>query len=183
MSENIITQITLDCLLNKEVYEKMQHFKKQKNVNKKDKKFYRKRILNLTRELLLKKDDDYSEINPDIKFGFDNYIKTCIQYFKIIDNNDIIQEQYKDFNAELDCLQHATMNQNITDNAYDKEKDKLFMRSIKMPNYLEKFVKITTTKKPEEIILPKIKEIDLKEPTLRMKGIQGIPKKENITIN
>jgi len=157
----------------------MQHLRKQRNVNKKDKKFYRKRILNLTRELLLKKDDDYSEINPDIKFSFDNYIKTCIQYFKIIDNNDILQAEYKEFNAEFDCLQDVDMNQPVTNNTYDKEKDKLFMRSIKMPNYLEKFVKITTTKKPEEIILPKIKEIDLQEPNLRNKGIQ---KKENITI-
>jgi hypothetical protein len=179
MSENIITQITLDCLINKEVYEKMQHLRKQRNVNKKDKKFYRKRILNLTRELLLKKDDDYSEINPDIKFSFDNYIKTCIQYFKIIDNNDILQSEYKEFNAEFDSLQDVNMNQNVSDNTYDKEKDKLFMRSIKMPNYLEKFVKITSTKKPEEIILPKIKEIDLQEPNLRNKGIQ---KKENINI-
>jgi hypothetical protein len=177
MSENIITQITLDCLINKDIYEKMQHLKKDKNVNKKDKKFYRKRILNLTRELLLKKDDDYSEINPDIKYSFDNYIKTCIQYFKIIDNNDIIQEEYKDFSQGFDIQCHD--NTDVGNNNYDKEKDKLFMRSIKMPNGLEKFVKITTTKKPEEIILPKIKEIDLQEPNLRNKGIQ---KKENITI-
>jgi hypothetical protein len=176
MSENIIHQITLDCLINKEVYEKMQHLKREKNVNRKDKKFYRKRILNLTRELLLKKDDDYSEINPDIKFAFDNYVKTCIQYFKIIDNNDIIQEEYKDFNIELE--NHCDLNMNALNN-YDKEQDKLFMRSIKMPNYLEQFVKITMTKKPEEIILPKIKEIDLQEPNLRNKGIQ---KKENIII-
>jgi hypothetical protein len=176
MSENIIHQITLDCLINKEVYEKMQHLKREKNVNRKDKKFYRKRILNLTRELLLKKDDDYSEINPDIKFAFDNYVKTCIQYFKIIDNNDIIQEEYKDFNIELENHCHLNMN---APNNYDKEQDKLFMRSIKMPNYLEQFVKITMTKKPEEIILPKIKEIDLQEPNLRNKGIQ---KKENIII-
>jgi hypothetical protein len=189
MSENIIHQITLDCLINKEIYEKMQqHFKQTKNINKKDKKFYRKRILNLTRELLLKKDDNYNEINPDIKFSFDNYVKTCIQYFKIIDNNDIIQEQYKDYDAELEIDVDLNANSNNNNNNYDKEKDKLFMRSIKMPNGLEKFVKITTTKKPEEIILPKIKEIDLKEPTLRMKGIQsiqsiqGIPKKENIII-
>jgi len=179
MSENIITQITLDCLINKEVYEKMHMFKKQKIGNKKDKKFYRKRILNLTRELLLKKDDDYSEINPDIKYSFDNYIKTCIHYFKIIDNNDIIQEEYKDFKSggDIQCDNNTYM-ENMN-NTYDNEKDKLFMRSVKIPNGLEKFVKITTTKKPEEIILPKIKEIDLQEPNLRNKGIQ---KKENITI-
>jgi len=175
MTENIINQITLDCLINKEVYEKMQdNFKKPKIVNKQDKKFYRRRILNLTKELLLKKDDNYNEINPDIKFSFDNYIKTCVQYFKIIDNNDIIQEEYKDFNAEIE--NNFELNEN--DN-YDNEKDKLFMRSVKIPNGLEKFVKIITTKKQEEIILPKIKEINLQEPNLRNKGIQ---KKENINI-
>lgn len=178
MSEELINQITLDCLINKEVYEKMHVFKKQRIVNKKDKKFYRKRILNLTRELLLKKDDDYSEINPDIKYSFDNYIKTCIHYFKIIDNNDIIQEEYKDFKAGSD-IQYDNLHMENMNNTYDNEKDKLFMRSIKIPNGLEKFVKITTTKKEEEIILPKIKEIDLQEPNLRNKGIQ---KKENITI-
>ena len=179
MSENLINQITLDCLINKEVYEKMHAFKKQKIVNKKDKKFYRKRILNLTRELLLKKDDDYSEINPDIKYSFENYTKTCIHYFKIIDNNDIIQEEYKDFKSGFDI--HCDDNTYIENlnNTYDNEKDKLFMRTVKIPNGLEKFVKITTTKIPEEIILPKIKEIDLQEPNLRNKGIQ---KKENITI-
>ena len=181
MTEDIIHQITLDCLINKEVYEKMHMFKKQRIVNKKDKKFYRKRLLNLTRELLLKKDDDYGEINPDIKYSFDNYIKTCIHYFKIIDNNDIIQEEYKDFKSGPDILyDNNTYMENMDNtNTYDNEKDKLFMRTVKIPNGLEKFVKITTTKKPEEIILPKIKEIDLQEPNLRNKGIQ---KKENILI-
>ena len=181
MTEDIIHQITLDCLINKEVYEKMHMFKKQRIVNKKDKKFYRKRLLNLTRELLLKKDDDYGEINPDIKYSFDNYIKTCIHYFKIIDNNDIIQEEYKDFKSGADIqYDNNTYMENMDNtNTYDNEKDKLFMRTVKIPNGLEKFVKITTTKKPEEIILPKIKEIDLQEPNLRNKGIQ---KKENILI-
>jgi hypothetical protein len=170
MSEDLINQITLDCLINKEVYEKMHEFKKQKIVNK--------RILNLTRELLLKKDDDYSEINPDIKISFDNYIKTCIQYFKIIDNNDILQEEYKIFNAnnDNDCDNSIA---DINNNKYDNEKDRLFMRSIKIPNALEKLVKVKMTKAPDEIILPKIKEIDLQEPNLRNKGIQ---KKENINI-
>jgi len=179
MTENIINQITLDCLINKEVYEKMHAFKKQKIVNKKDKKFYRKRILNLTKELLLKKDDDYSEINPDIKYSFDNYIKTCIHYFKIIDNNDIIQEEYKDFKPCFNIQYDDNTYIENMNNTYDNEKDKLFMRTVKIPNGLEKLVKITTTKKPEEIIFPKIKEIDLQEPNLRNKGIQ---KKENIAI-
>jgi hypothetical protein len=51
------------------------------------------------------------------------------------------------------------------------------MRSIKIdtPN-LDKYVKKTTTKKKEEIILPKQKEIDLTNPELKNKGL----KKKNI---
>jgi len=186
MSEELINQITLDCLVNKEVYIKMQKQNTTNNANKKDKKFYRKRILNLTRELLLKKQDDYNEINPDIKSSFDHFVKTCSHYFKVIDKNDILQEDFKDFDEQTqvntsttnDLLSNSEFNNNNSD--YNSEKDnKLFMRSVKVKSGLENFVTIKSTKKEDEIILPKIKDINLEEPTLRNKGII---KKENITI-
>jgi hypothetical protein len=181
MSEELINQITLDCLVDKEVFTKMHEVKKQKMVNKRDKKFYRKRILNLTKELLIQKEDNYNEINPDIKNSFDNYIRTCIQYFKVIDNNDILQEEYKILNMEKqDEKNNSSIDIAMHENTYDNEKDRLFMRSVKMKHNLDNFVKITTTKKPEEIILPKLKEINLQDPILRIKGIR---KKENIDIN
>jgi hypothetical protein len=185
MSEDLIHQITLDCLINKDVYAKMQNINKTRNINKKEKKFYRKRILNLSKDLLLKKDNDYDEINPDIKSSFDNFIKTCIHYFKIIDRNDILQEDFKNFDEKI---QIDTLNPNdlfmggdlINNNNYNSETDnKLFMRSIKIRNGLENFVTIKSTKKQDEIILPKIKDINLEEPTLRNKGII---KKDNINI-
>jgi hypothetical protein len=149
------------------------------SINKKEKKFYRKRVLNLTRELLLKKDTSYNEINPDIKNSFDNFVKTCIHYFKIIDKNDIIQEEYNHFDDDHDDNDN-TCNDTTTSNVYNSENDnKLFMRSIKFKNGLENFVTIKSFKKPDEMILPKIKDINLEEPTLRNKGII---KKENITI-
>ena len=175
MSEDLVHQITVDCLINKEVYLKMQKSNLIHSVNKKEKKFYRKRVLNLTRELLLKKQDDYNEINPDIKNSFDNFVKTCIHYFKTIDRNDIIQEDFKNFEDDGDGCSDAT-----NSNGYNSENDnKLFMRSIKIKNGLENFVTIKSFKKPDEMILPKIKDINLEEPTLRNKGII---KKENITI-
>jgi len=181
MYEDLVHQITVDCLINKEVYLKMQKSNLIHSVNKKEKKFYRKRVLNLTRELLLKKDTSYNEINPDIKNSFDNFVKTCIHYFKTIDRNDIIQEDFKNFDDDDD---HDNDNEKCTDttnsNGYNSENDnKLFMRSIKIKNGLENFVTIKSFKKPDEMILPKIKDINLEEPTLRNKGII---KKENITI-
>ena len=185
MSEDLIHQITLDCLVNKEIYIKMQKQDTINKTNKKYKKFYRKRILNLTRELLLKKHDDYNEINPDIKSSFDLFVKTCIHYFKIVDMNDILQEDFKNFDeqAQSDTLKPNELVMSgdlINNNNYDSEIDnKLFMRSIKIRNGLENFVTIKSTKKQDEIILPKIKDINLEEPTLRNKGII---KKDNINI-
>ena len=156
-------------------------------INKKDKKFYRKRILNLTRELLLsdKHNENQGEneienepiIPPDLLYAFNNYVKSCINNFKTIDKNDIIQEEYKAINAsknesyleiELKELEDKTL-----------EDNKLFMRSIKTKNYLDDFVKYKYIKKEEDMILPKMKDINLKEPNLRNKGIK---KKENIPI-
>jgi hypothetical protein len=52
------------------------------------------------------------------------------------------------------------------------------MRSFKITKpSLDNFVKIKYTKKPSEIVLPKQKDINLKDPDLRNKGIR---KKKNI---
>ena len=180
MYEDLVHQITVDCLINKEVYLKMQKSSLMHSINKKEKRFYRKRVLNLTRELLLKKDTSYNEINPDIKNSFDNFVKTCIHYFKTIDRNDIIQEEYNHFDDDPDNDDNEKCSDTTNLNDYNNENDnKLFMRSVKMKSGLENFVTIKSTKKEDEIILPKIKDINLEEPTLRNKGII---KKENITI-
>ena len=187
MSDKLVHQITLDCLINKEIFNKQKSIEKKMKINKKDKKFYRKRILNLTRELLLsdKHIENQGEneienepiIPPDLLYAFNNYVKTCINNFKTIDKNDIIQEEYKAINAsknesyleiELKELEDKTL-----------EDNKLFMRSIKTKNYLDDFVKYKYIKKEEDMILPKMKDINLKEPNLRNKGIK---KKENIPI-
>lgn len=42
MSEDLIHQITLDCLVNKDVYAKMQNINKTRNINKKEKNFTEK---------------------------------------------------------------------------------------------------------------------------------------------
>ena len=52
MSTEYINQVTLECLMNKDTYKKYVATKKKSVVNKKDQKFYRRRILSLTKELL-----------------------------------------------------------------------------------------------------------------------------------
>lgn len=194
MSENIIHQITLDCLINREIYEKHKNAEKNLKINKKDKKFYRRRILNLTRELLLtKKDNNINNINniddvlettvtPDLLLTFNAYVKACIHNFKTIDKNDIIQEDYKNMilleeniSNNISTLENNVQNTTNNDNM-------LFMRSIKTKPSLDNFVKYTSKRQEEQIILPKIREINLEEPTLRNKGIKKKEKENNINI-
>ena len=187
MTENIVHQITLECLINKDKYEKQTSKEKSLKINKKDKKFYRRRVLNLTRELLLSKKDGTETsdvtnvmetvVTPDLLNAFDNYLKACIHNFKIIDKNDIIQEDYKDMNF-LDLPE--TLENEIQNNS--NENNKLIMRTIKEKSNLDNFVKIKYQKPQEDIIIPKIREINLNDPNLRNKGIKKKEKENNINI-
>ena len=181
MINNKLSDIDLEYLINKELYGKSIDSKMQPHINinnKKDKKFYKKRIYDLTKQLL--SNEQPPTLFPDVQNTFDNYIKSCISYFKVIDTSDIIQEDYDDL---LGPINNATSVDNVADadnmNNID-EINKLMMRSIKImePNALEKLVKRTITKKEVEPIIPQQKDINLKDPILKNKGIR---KKKNIT--
>jgi len=184
LPDNKLSDIDLEYLINKELYgksigSKMQpHVKSNNKKDKKDKKFYKKRIYDLTKQLL--SNEQPSTLFPDVRNTFDNYIKTCISYFKVIDTSDIIQEDYNDL---LGPINNATSLDNVdgVDNMdHIDEINKLMMRSIKImePNALEKLVKRTIIKKEIEPIIPQQKDINLKDPILKNKGIR---KKKNIT--
>jgi len=185
MINNIVDQITLDCLTNKYFLKKKQLAQERIIIDKKEKKFYRKRILNLTRDLLLKKHECPESNNNEISSSFDNYVKICINYFKALDNNDIIQKELKYIeNNETDILNELNLNNNTNtndniNNYNTEEENKLMMRTLKVKNPLNNFIKKTIINK-KEIILPKEKDINLSDPNLRNKGIR---KKKNISIN
>ena len=185
MSDNLISEITIGYLMNKDQYAKYIMNKSNNgssstsNSIRKDKKFYKKRIYDLTKQLI--NNEKPEGIYSGIIDTFELYTKICIEYFKTLDKTDIIQKDYNGLitdvssNAEvhIDSLQNA---QNI------EEANKLMMRLVKItePNSLEKLVKRTIIKnvdaKPN--IPPKQKEINLKDPILKNKGIR---KKKNIT--
>jgi hypothetical protein len=177
MSEAFVNQVTLDCLLNKEMFSK--HIKTQKSIsiNKEERRFYKKRIFNLFKQIISK--EEPTDLLPDVKYAYDNFINSTIHYFKTIDNNDFCQEEYKD----LDETTHGVPDIPIfVDDIKEEDANKLLMRSIKVntTNNLDNFIKKkkTTTNCQEEIILPIQKVCKLDDPELKNKGIC---KKKNIT--
>ena len=179
MSTEYVKQVTLECLMNKDSYKKYVATKKKSVVNKKDQKFYRRRILSLTKELLYPEEVAEKPANattmndPNVMGLFQIYSKACIEYFKTLDKNDIIQEDYSTLTTEP-----AEMS--VEDIKTQAEIDQLFMRSVhvKEAKTLDKFVKRSTTAPKEDPILPKQKDINLRDPALKNKGIR---KKKNIT--
>lgn len=97
MSEDWINQITLNCLMNKQQYDKYLSSKINKQNNIDNKKIYSQRIIDLTKQLLEEEIINEDNASPDVNYAFENYIKTCIHYFKLNDNNQLLQEQYKEF--------------------------------------------------------------------------------------
>lgn len=175
MSQAYVNQLTLDCLLNKEMINKHIKNKQSKNENKEEIKFYRKRTYNLFKEIVNGNTPD--DLLPDVKYAYDNFVNASINYFKTKDRNDIIQSEYKDF-VEI----HTEMVTDISSNTYSNEDvDKLLMRSIKInTNTLDKYVIRTKTKPKNEIIMPTQKEINLTDPEFKNKDIKNLTKKNNI---
>ena len=187
MSQAFVDQVTLDCLLNKSLFNTQVKNKKAQSVNKEDKKFYKKRIYNLFKEMLINKAEP-EDLLPDVKYTYDNFINASINYFKTIDNNDLLQEEYKTLDEA--ALENINAIPELGDDIAVEEADKLMMRSIKIKTpSLDKYVKRKSTKPEEKMILPKQKEVNLMDPELKVKGIQSNSnnsnniniKKKNIT--
>jgi hypothetical protein len=198
MSEAFVNQVTLDCLLNKHQYEKYISKKVSKEVDKKDKIFYKKRIIGLTKDLL-STEEEIPGLLPDVKYSFDNFIKACVHSFKVMDNNDIIQSEYENIkkieenelceanktkdadNVNADTANDDKTNdsanaENIdeTENNVHKTADSILVRSnIRIINTsLDSFIKVKMPQMNDDIILPKQKEINLNNPSLKNKGLK-----------
>jgi hypothetical protein len=167
ISMNEIDNITLNCFANKQQYE---HVMKKNDFHKDkqfllDKKFYKKRVIDLTKKLFRNDVDDLQLYNT-----FDSYTKSCINYLKFLDKTDIIQEKYSyiiDYSktsGELDDYDISTNNM-----LFAKEEE------VKKIN-LDTFV-IKKNSKPKSKILPKKEDVNIKTKEHKTKGIK---KKKNI---
>ena len=159
---------------------------KPKNTvyRQKDKKFYKKRILNIIKILLNDIEDPDIDKNsyqlfPDIKKSFDVFIKTSIDYFKSKDKCDIIQSDYNNLdigivptsNSESKNYDITTNNNTNNKTNNNNEINSLMMRKIiKKKNSMDSFVKRVATQQVTTII-PQKKKINLHDPELKTKGL------------
>jgi hypothetical protein len=132
MSQAFVDQVTLDYLLNKEMYNSHVNNKKAAQVNKEERKLYKKRVYNLFKEIITC--DEPIDLLPDVKYAYNNFFNACIHYLKAKDTNDLVQSEYKDyiFNEENEIITDVSLNE-INQQENCLEADKMMLRSIKMP--------------------------------------------------
>lgn len=166
-NEEYINKITLEYLLNPNMLIKNNQSLLDTKLDK-DIKFYRKRICQLTKDMIK---GNYP--NNDLQIIFQKYASELIYYFKQQDTKDIYQQEYldlslnniKDTNAELEHDIESINNMLINST------------NGSVPN-LENFVKKISVNTSENHIIPQKKNINIKDPKLRVKGVKTISSKE-----
>ncbi len=132
-------------------------------MNKKERKFYRKRLLALNRELL----KGTAEVEKSLQKAHDGFVRAAIHHFKMVDKKDILQKDYPPDEEEED---------GPADMDFDMmEANASIMRTVEPHPTLDNFVTTKTVKMDTGPPPPKRREINLKSEELRTKGVK--PKK------
>jgi hypothetical protein len=169
-----INYITLEIMANSDTYNK---YLKRNNLEhdtvlKGDKRFYRKRIAAMAKDILNNNVNNNSDspINDVIINAFNTFARLCISHFKFKDTMDNIQGDYKDMNLVNTSTGEASVD---TINGWSMdEANKLFMKQVdKKVITMDNFV--TKTSPPQdEMIIPKTKDLNLKDPKYKKKDIK-----------
>jgi hypothetical protein len=136
---------------------------------KEDILFYRKRILQTTKELLRD-----NSINSNVDNSFYQYAQELIKYYKFIDKKDIIQEEYKNLKEKP--------KKEVNTNFKLSENNKIMSRETKkhIKTIKDCIPIVVRTKKKKKRTYPKKKEIDIKDPRFRIKGLEKEKSKQFI---
>ena len=152
ISMNPIDNITLTLFANKSQYEHVIKKKELFNNNEfsLDKKFYKKRVIDLTKKLFRNGIDDLQLYD-----NFNCYIKSCINHLKFIDKKDIIQDKYNSM-MDMSCnTDDDNDNDDDDDEKYDINNCDILLTKNKVKQInLDTFV-IKKKQKENIKILPK----------------------------
>ena len=143
MSDEFVNRITLECLLNKEMYSsQIIPKKKESTLSKAEKKKYRKQIYKLLRDIMEGSPPD--NLFLDVKSTCDTFVGSAINYFNVLDKSAMLQAEYNDMsNNEMSNNTDCSIN-----DVSDYNSSLLPVRSIKMDvPTLDKYITRTSVKK------------------------------------
>jgi hypothetical protein len=189
---NDIDALTLEYFSNYGLYNKCLNKLDTEKFKISDKKFYKKRIINATKNMVKGEFE-----NDGLREIFNKYVFSLITHFKKMDTHEIIQKKYQDVSNcdgsyNIDISNNSELDDVTNENEIDISCNSITnLASMLNPNellYKKNESKILTmdnfvNKKTKQNIkqpIPLKKNINLREPEFKTKGIQKKQKKENI---
>jgi hypothetical protein len=190
-SLNMIDDVTLAYMVNTTQYEK---YLKKNNMDydsgfKRDIRFYRKRIISLTKDLF--KEQIENDKNQNVLVGaFNMYMRACISYLKFSDQSETIQKCYVCLGLDITDADDDNQNQNnenINQKCICKNKNENDLFELNKANDLcfkpKEVKKITldnyiirkNVKRSEPIIYPQQFTFNPRDPAFKHKGLKPKP--------
>jgi hypothetical protein len=179
---NTINDVTLEFMVNTSQYEK---YLKKNNIDhnsgfKRDIRFYRKRIISLTKELFKNQNetDKNERVDVTVMGAFNIYMRACISYLKFSDQSETIQKCYV-------CLGITDGHENIKNQkcvCKNKNESELFelnkanelcfkpkeVKKITLDNYVIR----KNVKKSEPVVYPQQFTFNPRDPEFKHKGLK-----------
>jgi hypothetical protein len=161
--------IDLLYLTNPAIFQKYNKtlIKKKKNVEEID--FYKKRIFQLTKDLLRKK-----SINTLVDDSFENFVNICIDYLKFKDKRDIYQKEYQNLeDSKQNVSKDFDSKQNVHKDFDLKLTDQLITKKIIIEQKtVKELFNMKSKIKKSKIKLPKQKNVKIDGEEFRNKGVK-----------
>jgi hypothetical protein len=185
---NMLDDMTLAYMVNTSQYEK---YLKKNHIDydsafKRDIRFYRKRIVSLTKDLF--KEQFENDKNQNVLMGaFNIYMRACISYLKFSDQSDTIQKCYVCLGMTTDQNQMNETANNQMSSCVCKNKNENDLFELHKANELcfkpKEVKKITldnyvirkNMKKSEPVVYPQQFTFNPRDPEFKHKGLKSKP--------
>ena len=184
---NTIDDVTLEFMVNTAQYEK---YLKKNHINfdsvfKRDLRFYRKRIISLTKDLFksengIQNGNENQNIDVTMVGAFNMYMRACISYLKFSDQSETIQKCYVCLGIpnENNDVKKCTCKNNGDENNMDelnKANALCFKQKEVKKITLDDYVIRKNVKNTEPIVYPQQFTFNPKDPAFKYKGLKSKP--------
>ena len=163
-------------------------------IHKDELLFYKKRIINTTRELIKKiTDPSYNETNDiidnnSVQEAFKYFVERLVYSYKQDDMRDMIKS-HNGF-IDIDLSNNDFITEDLINNTKGETKpvsitqidSNIFSRTTNMKNKYDwsRFCKVDRRVEKHEKPMPKLGDYNLKDPSLRLKGVKNKKSTNNI---
>ena len=176
ISLNSVDDATIEFMVNVAQYEK---YLRRNNIDydtgfKRDLRFYRKRIISITKDLFK---DELKDVT--LNGAFNMYMKACISHLKFEDQSETIQKCYVCMGIATVAEQHCICSNALNTFELNKANELCFkpkeVKKLTLDTYV---IKKSSSQKKEPVVFPQQFKFNPTDPTFKHKGLKNQNKKK-----